>query len=178
MSPGLPCAIRDHLDNVHLADMQKEHLQDAKEHGDENGLDQLSTSPSHAFSRAALHYREGQKYFCADEMLQIQLEKQKCRRGLYVAAKGLGTWFRNAFVYTRLVICRHSPVLLFPCCRDEGMSWLQGRALACVIPARAWFPSVEASHDSKSALLPGTWVQTSACASGLKLSPLLSWKMR
>ena len=31
---GLPCAIRDDLDDVHLADMQREHLQDAKEHDD------------------------------------------------------------------------------------------------------------------------------------------------
>lgn len=114
------------------------------------GLAQLSPSSSHA----DLHCREGQKYLCADEMLQIQLEKQKWRRGLDVAAKGLGTCFRNAFVYAGLMICRHSSLLLFPCCRDGGMSWLEGRALACLIPARAWFPSVEASHDAKPALLP------------------------
>lgn len=33
---GLPCAIRDYLDDVHFADMQRQHLQDAKERDDES----------------------------------------------------------------------------------------------------------------------------------------------
>ena len=145
------------------------------------GSAQLSPSPPHAFSCAALRCctgGEGQKYFSASEMLQIQLEKQKCRKGLDVAAKGLAICFRNAFVYAGLTISRHSSVLLFPCHRDGGISRLEGRALACLMLGRAWFPSVEASHDAKPALLPATWVQSSARASVLKLGPSLSCRMR
>lgn len=128
-------------------------------------LGQLSPSPPHAFSRAALCCctgGEGQKYFCTDEMLQIQLEKQKCRRGLDVAAKGLGVSFRNAFVYAGLTISRHSSVLFFPCHRDGGIPRLEERALAHLMLGRAWSLSVEVSYGAKPALLPATWVQSSA----------------
>lgn len=139
---------------MHLEGMWREHLQDAKEH---DAVKWVGSAVSFNCPILSCTAEKGRNTFVMKKLCRFNLGgRRKCIRGLSVAARGLEISFRNAFVYARLRISRHSSVLLFSCCRNGSISQLEGRALACLATARTWLPYMEAPHDAKSALFSAT----------------------
>lgn len=114
---GLPCAIRDNLDNVHLADMQKEHLQDAKEHSDECWVNSAVTcSTTWVFLCclcAAVQGEKGRNTSAMMKSCRFNFKNKSAEKAWMLQAKAWGHASEMPlFMLGSLTICRCSSVLL------------------------------------------------------------------
>lgn len=172
----LPCAIRDNVDNVHLADMQKEHLQDAKEHSGERWVNSAVTCTTTCVFLcclcAAVQGEKGRNTSAMMKSCRFNFKIKSAEKAWMLQAK--------AWEHASEMPLAHDLQMQFCTPLVAGMgTCLSWREEHChLMLGRTCFPSLGASHDAKPALLPATWVQSSAQTSGFKLSPLLSFRMR